>query len=103
MNNVIAFPVKSARTRIDMERDVRAGMNDAGVSPTAIELIITNMSGFFDVLSGEYILTVDLADGGVPFSKAETFSCALPSRFTESLVQERVRAEVQRLVADGVL
>lgn len=107
MNNIIAFPTKSARDRSDFERAVRGGLKDSGLSPELIEKVMENMAEFISITCDGFALSFSLpeviATGLVDEIRAgfESSVSAGASGFVNKLIAERVNREVHQLIAHG--
>jgi hypothetical protein len=102
MDNIFTLPNRSARDRNVMQREVRAGMIENGVSPQDADLVISRMSGLFVVLTGGFTLQIDVIEGFSTLGDFNNrFTCSLPSSLTDALIKERVRAELIYLLSNG--
>ncbi|NMQ06267.1 hypothetical protein E4Q08_13910 [Candidatus Accumulibacter phosphatis] len=62
MENVIEFPTKSVRDRASLERAIRDGLNDEGLPPKIIDIVIANMSCFIAALCFDFAFSISTAD-----------------------------------------
>lgn len=107
MDNVIAFPTKPARDRADFERAIRDGLKDNGLPPDLIEKVMENMAEFISVTCVGFTFSISLPRS-IPVGLVdeirfgfESGTSAGTNGFINSLITERVKREVQQLIAHG--
>ncbi|MDP3216589.1 MAG: hypothetical protein Q8S73_20940 [Deltaproteobacteria bacterium] len=100
MANIIEFPSKPTDHRSILEKAIRDGLSDEGLPQKYIDLIISNMAGFIDALCFNFDFTISSADDEEMIRQVNAFKTILNSR-TNVLIADRVKMEVQHLVATG--
>jgi hypothetical protein len=102
MDNIISFPSKSVRDRVEIERTMRDVMHESGINEEAANIVIANMQEFLDITSLSFQFSFPEFVAPHIQKQLQDFSLTLQER-TNSLIWERLKIEIDHLKHTGIV